>query len=117
MNSMNGNYCVFCEIITGYEPAEIYYENKQFIVFKNNLNWFPTQLLFVPLKHMTQSELWSSGSLISKIALKCNEIGELECPDGYRILSNFGKHGMQSQKHAHIHLIGGKQLGLYIDFN
>ena len=117
MTSHSDVYCVFCEIISGNEPAEIYYTNDDFIVFKNNLHWFPTQLLFVPLQHMSQSDLWSSESLISQIAKKCNEVGETECPGGYRILSNFGEHGMQSQPHAHVHLIGGKRLGLYANLH
>ena len=115
MKSTSSDYCVFCEIITGNESAEVHYANRNFIVFKNNLRWFPTQLLLVPIKHMSQSELWSSGSLLSEMAKKCTEIGEIQCPDGYRILSNFGEHAMQSQPHAHLHLIGGERLGLYVN--
>ena len=116
-SSNTDDYCIFCEIIAGSAPAEIYYTAKNFLVFKNNLHWFPTQLLFVPVNHMSQSELWSSGFLISEIARKCDEIGKTECPEGYRILSNFGEHGMQSQRHAHVHLIGGKRLGLYVNLH
>jgi diadenosine tetraphosphate (Ap4A) HIT family hydrolase len=34
-------------------------------------------------------------------------------PNGFRILSNFGPDGLQSQSHAHIHVIGGMPLGEY----
>ena len=67
MTSKTDYYCTFCEIIAGSEPAEIYYTDQNFLVFKNNLHWFPTQLLFVPVNHMSQSELWSSGFLISEV--------------------------------------------------
>ncbi len=33
--------------------------------------------------------------------------------NGFRILSNFGHDGMQSQSHGHLHVIGGANLGPY----
>ena len=106
--------CIFCDIISLKEPTVFHHKESDFVVFENNLNWFPIQLLLTPTTHMTQSELWSSDKLIKKMANHANEIGKTKCPDGYRILSNFGDHGMQSQQHAHIHVIGGKELGLYV---
>ena len=35
------------------------------------------------------------------------------CPNGFRLLSNFGYEAMQSQEHAHVHVIGGTFLGEY----
>ena len=35
------------------------------------------------------------------------------CPNGYRILSNFGHDAMQSQEHGHVHVLGGMYLGPY----
>ena len=59
--------CIFCKIISGKEPATFHHEEKDFVVFENNLRWFSTQLLFVPKLHMDQSNLWSSKNLISDI--------------------------------------------------
>ena len=106
--------CIFCKIISGKEPATFHHEEKDFVVFENNLKWFSTQLLFVPRLHITQSNLWSSKNLISDIGFLANEIGQKRCPSGYRILSNFGVDGMQSQEHAHLHLVGGSKLGMYV---
>ena len=106
--------CIFCKIISGTEPAKFHYEQVDFVVFENNLGWFPTQLLFVPKNHMTQSDLWSTRDLISEMGYLANQMRQERCPGGYRIISNFGEDGMQSQKHAHIHLVGGTKLGMYV---
>ena len=78
------------------------------------MDWFPTQLLLVPKEHMTQEELWASGDLLGRIGQLAVKLGSEKCPDGYRTVSNFGHDGLQSQMHGHVHLIGGKWLGLYV---
>lgn len=112
MNTVDN--CIFCKIISGSEPATFHHKQDNFVVFENNLGWFSTQLLFVPKNHMTQSDLWSSNNLIAEMGFLANQMGQDRCPGGYRIISNFGEDGMQSQKHAHIHLVGGTKLGMYV---
>ena len=107
--------CIFCEIISGKSPANFYHKNEKFVVFENNLHWYKLQLLLVPVRHMTQNEMWSSGDLIKDLCLFANEVGQRECPEGYRIFSNFGDHGMQSQPHGHLQILGGTHLGLYVN--
>ena len=45
---------------------------------------------------------------------KAVDIAKKDRPEGYRLLSNFGAHGMQSQSHGHLHILGGENLGLYL---
>lgn len=103
-------YCIFCEIIAGREPADILYRDDEVIVFRNRLRWAPVMLLSVPIRHLTQSELWQNLGRIGEIAV---QMGERHCPGGFRVLSNFGRDAMQSQDHAHVHVIGGTFLGEY----
>jgi histidine triad (HIT) family protein len=105
-------YCVFCEIIAHREPARIEYEDDDVIVFHNVLNWVPVMLLAVPKTHMEQYALWTSGT-IQKVSRAAADQGAKHCPRGFRMLSNFGPDAMQSQPHAHIHVIGGTFLGEY----
>jgi histidine triad (HIT) family protein len=105
-------YCVFCEIIEHKEPADIRYEDDDVVVFRNRLNWVPVMLLAVPRKHMSQGELWTS-ELMAKVSKVAAEIGAQHCPNGFRLLSNFGYDAMQSQAHGHVHIIGGTYLGEY----
>jgi histidine triad (HIT) family protein len=105
-------YCVFCEIIARREPARIEYEDDDVVVFHNVLNWVPVMLLSVPRQHLTQGELWTSP-LLEKVGSAAAEQGARLCPGGFRLLSNFGRDAMQSQAHAHVHVIGGTFLGEY----
>ena len=104
-------HCTFCEIIARREPAEILYEDDEVIVFRNHLHWVPVMLLAAPKAHKTQAELWRDMGRVGEIAVK---MGRAHCPNGFRLLSNFGYEAMQSQEHAHVHVLGGTFLGEYI---
>jgi histidine triad (HIT) family protein len=102
--------CVFCEIIARREPADILYEDEEVIVFRNRLKWVRVMLLSVPKKHISQAQLWRDMGRVGEIA---ERMGQEHCPNGFRLLSNFGYEAMQSQQHAHIHIVGGTFLGEY----
>ena len=103
-------YCTFCKIIARQEPAEILYEDDEVMVFRNRLHWVPVMLLAVPKAHKTQAELWADMGRVGEIAV---QMGREHCPNGFRLLSNFGYEAMQSQEHAHVHILGGTFLGEY----
>jgi len=105
-------YCVFCEIIAKREPATVEYEDDDVIVFHNRLDWADVMLLAVPREHLYQDELWMTDVMarVSRVAV---QMGEQHCPNGFRLVSNFGAHAMQSQPHAHIHVVDGKYLRRY----
>ena len=102
---------MFCEIIAGNEPAEMLHETEDVVVFRNVLRWVPVMLLVVPRQHLTQSELWQDMAEVARIAA---EMGRQHAPDGFRLVSNFGGMAMQSQEHAHVHVLGGTFLGHYV---
>ena len=104
--------CVFCEIIQGRSPAKIRYLDEDLIVIVNKLTWVPLMLLVMPKAHLSQLEMWSSG-LMQKMGSVASEVGCMYSVNGFRILSNFGPDGMQSQSHGHLHVIGGTHLGPY----
>ena len=101
--------CVFCEIIAGRSPARIRYLDEDIIVIVNRLTWVPVMLLVMPKKHYSQLELWNSG-LLNQLGKVAAEMGCMYSVGGFRILSNFGPDGMQSQSHGHLHVVGGTRL-------
>jgi histidine triad (HIT) family protein len=104
------HYCTFCQIVARKEPAEILYEDEDVVVFRNRLRWVPVMLLVVPREHIPQEELWRNMGRVGEVAV---QMGFAHCPNGFRVLSNFGFDGMQSQDHGHIHVLGGTFLGEY----
>ena len=111
---MDPDYCTFCEIVAGRLPARLRYQDDDFLVFDNQLDWAPIMLLLVPKKHMTQTELWTSGRVLAGLGALAVRMGQEHCSNGYRILSNFGRDALQTQHHGHLHVVGGAQLGLYV---
>ena len=103
-------FCVFCEIVAGREPADVLFESDEVIVIRNRLKWVPIMLLAMPKQHMAQSELWSNMGAVGTAAV---QVGTEQCPGGFRLISNFGYDGLQSQDHAHVHILGGMFLGEY----
>ena len=103
--------CAFCKIATKLEYAKIRYEDDEIIAFDNRLQWAPVMLLVIPKQHMTQEDLWKD---IGKVSLVATNLGHEFCPNGFRMLSNFGGDAMQSQPHGHIHVVGGAPLGPYV---
>lgn len=104
--------CVFCEIVSGNSPAKVRYLDEEVICIVNRLTWVPLMLLVMPKKHMGQIEMWSS-SLMPRLGDVAVEMGCSYSPGGFRILSNFGRDGLQSQSHGHLHVIGGVRLDQY----
>lgn len=107
--------CDFCGIVSGREERTIRYEDDDLMVFKNKLTWVPIMLLVIPKIHMTQTEFWRSP-LFAKAAALAVDIAEQDAPEGFRFVSNFGEQAAQTQSHGHLHLLGGGEMGLYMDF-
>ena len=113
--TLDPGYCTFCEIVGGRLQSSLRYEDEDFVVFDNQLDWAPVMLLLVPKKHMTQTELWTGGPVLARLGTLAVRMGLEHCPNGFRILSNFGHDALQTQHHGHLHVVGGTQLGLYVD--
>ena len=108
-----GNGCTFCQIIENEAPARVAYQDDDVIAIYNVLQWVPVMLMVIPKTHMSQGEMWQDP-IIAKIARVAVQVGAERCPEGFRLLSNFGHQAMQSQPHGHLHVLGGTQMGRYV---
>jgi len=96
--------CLFCKIARREISAEIVYENKDVIAFKDIKPKAPIHILIVPKKHI--SDFMDSGvfpTQVLKVAKFLIEKYNLE-KSGYRLVINGG--GAAIIDHLHLHLLG-----------
>lgn len=103
--------CLFCKIIEKKVPADIVFENKDLIVFKDIKPKAPVHLLIVPKKHIASINDISieEKDLVGEIFLTAQRIAQENNikNSGYKLTVNVGEGAGQEIEHLHIHLIGG----------
>ncbi len=103
--------CVFCKIVNKEVPADIVYEDDNFIGFLDANPEMEGHTLVVPKKHFkTLLDMPSSlGNemleAIKKVALKLIEDGKAE---GFNIIFNINKIAGQEVDHVHCHILPRK---------
>ena len=102
--------CVFCQIIKKKLPAEIEYEDKDVIAFKDINPQAPVHILIVPKKHIPSLNEFKDKDfrLISKIFKIAQKLAQKKgIQEGYQLHLNVGKKAGQVVFHFHLHLMGG----------
>ena len=108
--------CIFCRIISGEIQSDILYQDEQAVAFRDVNPKAPVHLLVVPRKHiesvaeLTEDEAPILGHLVAVANRLAREAGISE--KGYRLVVNCGPHGGQVVPHLHLHLLGGRQMGM-----
>ncbi|MCJ7523510.1 MAG: histidine triad nucleotide-binding protein [Dehalococcoidia bacterium] len=108
--------CIFCRIISGDIPSDILYQDEQVVAFRDITPKAPVHLLLVPRKHiesvaeLSEDEASIMGHLVTAANRLAREAGISE--KGYRMVVNSGPEGGQEVPHLHLHLLGGRQMGI-----
>lgn len=106
--------CIFCRIIAGKIPADVVFQDEDFIAFRDINPQAPKHILIVPKSHiasMTEVTDKQQG-LLGRLMLVAKEVAEKEnmATSGYRVTINCGPDGGQIVPHLHLHLLGGRRL-------
>ncbi len=105
---------IFCKIINKEIPAEVVYEDKEILAFRDIHPVAPVHVLIIPKKHIESANELSDGDaqLIGKMVVLAKKIAQdLQISEkGYKLLIRTGKDGGQEVPHLHLHLIGGAEL-------
>ena len=107
----NGMDCLFCKIIEGSIPCTKVYEDDRVFAFRDINPQTKVHILLTPKKHMRnilECDAETAAALTAAITNVAAQEGLTE--NGFRVISNCGKHGCQSVDHLHVHLVGGEQL-------
>ena len=105
--------CLFCQIINKEKPADIIYEDKDFMAFKDIYPKAPIHLLIVPKKHIPSVDHLETRDkeLIGELFLIAQKIARNKgvAVRGYKLVFNVGRGGGQVIDHLHLHLLAGWQ--------
>jgi histidine triad (HIT) family protein len=106
--------CVFCRIVAGEIPADIVYQDKALLAFRDINPQAPTHILIVPKSHIASlADITAKHqALMGRIILLARDLAEKEgiSDRGYRLSVSMGADGGQLVPHVHFHLLGGRKL-------
>ncbi|MBI4005590.1 MAG: histidine triad nucleotide-binding protein [Gammaproteobacteria bacterium] len=102
---------IFSKIISGEIPAEIVYEDRQCLAFKDINPQAPVHVLVIPKKTIVKIADASEPDekLLGHLIVVASKIAKDEgCGDAFRLVINNGEKAGQSVYHLHIHLLAGR---------
>jgi histidine triad (HIT) family protein len=113
VSGANQDDCLFCRIVAGEIPAEVVAENDAAIAFRDISAQAPTHVLAIPRVHRpTLAELAEThpDDAIAVLLLARQVAAQERIGDGYRLVANNGAAAQQTVFHAHVHVLGGREL-------
>lgn len=105
--------CLFCRIATGELPTETVAESVLSLAFRDLDPQAPTHVLVIPRRHSpTLPELADDdpASAVDVLRLARQVALDEGLAAGYRLVCNNGAGAQQSVFHAHLHVLGGREL-------
>ena len=106
--------CIFCRIVAGEIPADIVYQDEDFLAFRDIMPQASTHVLIIPKTHITSvAELTErQANLVGRLIIVARNLAKKEgvAGKGYRLAINCGPEGGQVVPHLHLHLLGGRQM-------
>ena len=106
--------CIFCKIANGEIPSDFLVEDDNVVAFRDLNPQAPVHVLVVPKAHhdnfvdgVPAETLLSMEAAVKAVAEKC---GVAET--GFRCIMNTGAAAGQTVMHLHMHVLGGKDLGV-----
>jgi histidine triad (HIT) family protein len=102
--------CIFCKLAAGQIPSRKAWEDDEILVFHDIAPWAPVHLLLIPKRHITSmadvtaADAPLLGRMMAMIPQLMLGNG---VTNGFRVIVNSGKDGLQEVPHLHLHAIGG----------
>jgi histidine triad (HIT) family protein len=104
--------CLFCKIVSGDLPAERLYEDDTILAFKDIHPQAPFHALVIPKVHVATLNDFDDEqrALVGGLLLTAKRLAAEHSLPGYRVAMNVNREGGQVVFHAHLHVLGGRQL-------
>jgi histidine triad (HIT) family protein len=113
---MGESDCLFCKMASGEMPIEKAYEDDEVFAVPDLNPRAPVHMLIIPKAHIPSARDLTEehGALLARMAgvasLLATQHGVYD--RGYRLTFNVGEEGGQTIFHLHMHLLGGRAMGL-----
>ena len=107
--------CLFCQIVAGEVPSTRVHETDRTFAFRDIAPHAPTHVLVVPKEHHADvaALVAADPALLADVFAAAVAVAEQEgLTGGYRLLANTGPDSGQTVFHAHVHVLGGKVMGV-----
>lgn len=109
--------CLFCKIVAGDIPSTPVYETETTYAFRDISPQSRVHVLVVPREHHEDAGALAAVDpvLLAEVLNAGLEIVRQEGIEesGYRFVFNTGPDAGRTVFHAHLHVLGGEQLGLF----
>ncbi len=111
---------IFAKILRGEIPNDTVLETEHSLAFRDIQPQAPEHVLVIPKgPYITYDQFALEASdaeildFTRAIGQVCRMLGvqPAEGGDGYRLIANAGRSGVQEVQHLHVHLLGGRPLG------
>src|ERR671910_877239 len=108
--------CLFCKIVRGEIEAEVVHDEDEVLAFNDINSKAPVHVLVIPRQHVANLE--EIGALPDTIVKRLFEVASEVAENlgvtegGYAVRINNGRDAGQEVFHFHLHVMGGKRLGM-----
>jgi histidine triad (HIT) family protein len=104
--------CVFCQIVAGELECAKLYEDDSILAFRDLHPNAPVHGLVIPKRHVATLDefLADDSALLGQLMLVAKRIASDHQLAGYRVAMNVNSLGGQVVFHAHMHILGGRQM-------
>ena len=108
--------CIFCRIVRGEIDAEVVHDEDDVLAFKDINSKAPVHVLVVPRQHVANLE--EIGDLPDAVVKRLFEVASAVAEKlsvtegGYAVMINNGRDAGQEVFHLHLHVMGGRRLGM-----
>ena len=108
--------CIFCRIVRGEIDAEVVRDEDDVLAFEDINSKAPVHVLVIPRQHVANLEEIRAlpDTVVKRLFEVASEVAEKlgVTEGGYAVRINNGRDAGQEVFHLHLHLMGGKKLGM-----
>jgi histidine triad (HIT) family protein len=108
--------CIFCRIVRGEIDAQVVHDEDDVLAFEDINSKAPVHVLVIPKQHVANLE--EIGALPDAVVKRLFQVASAVAEklgvteDGYAVRINNGRDAGQEVFHFHLHIMGGKRLGM-----